>query len=351
MAKVKGKRSSKADKRATVTVRDVAKEADVHPGTVSRVLNSHTQHLISPETIARVQAAAKNLGYEPNRLASALRTRRSMSVGVIISDLTNPLFPPLVRGLEDELAELDYTALIANTDSDVDRERRAFETLAARQVDGLVMATSPASEGLVAQALDNGTPVVLVNRGLDDKPCYAVTPDDANGAALVADHLADLGHTAIAHLAGPQDVLPGRARYEAFAKALDRRGLSLPDERVAFAKSFTQGAGTEPTRQLLEKDQSITAIFAANDLLALDCIDELATAGRQVPDDVSVVGFNDMPFADRFSPPLTTVHFSYYDVGVRAAQLLLEQLAGGADDPRTDVVETSLVVRGSSAKR
>lgn len=333
-----------------MTVREVASTAKVHPGTVSRVLNPRTRHLISDDTIARVERAVKQLGYEPNRLASALRTQRSLSIGVIISDLTNPLFPPLVRGLEDGLAEFGYTALVVNTDSDVVREERAFDTLAARQVDGFVMATSAAGEKLVRRALGDHTPVVLVNRALDS-PCFAVTPDDGKGAALVAEHLVALGHRNIAHLAGPQNLLPGKARLRAFAAALKLHGLDLPRKRIGFASSFAQGSGRAPIGKMLKQDPAITAVFAANDLLALDVIDELAGNGRRVPEDFSVVGFNDMPYADRFAPPLTTVHFSYYDVGARAAGLLLEQLDPDEPrEPRVVVVDTSLVVRGSAAK-
>jgi LacI family transcriptional regulator len=338
-----------ATAKTPVTVRDVAERAGVHPGTVSRVLNPEKRHLISDATAKRVEQVAAELGYQANSIARGLRTRRSLTVGVVIPDLTNPIFPPMVRGIEDQLHPLGYTALLTNTDSVPEREVRGLQALAARQVDGFIATTTDASLPAVGQMVLDGVPLVLINRSIEGVAGFAVAPDDRRGAVAAVTHLLDLGHREIAHLGGPPALAPGRERHAGFRDALRERGLE-PDERlVRSADGFTGGAGVAPTQALLDGGAPFTAVFAANDLLALDCIDTLRAAGLECPRDVSVIGFNDMPFAGRFTPPLTTIRFSHYDIGREAARLLMAQLDGDQSAPRTLVLPTELVVRGSTA--
>lgn len=336
-------------RKPSVTVRDVAREAGVHPGTVSRVLNPDRRHLISEETASRVEKAARELGYGVNHIARGLRTRQSSTIGVLIPDLTNPLFPPMVRGIEDELHPAGYTALLYNTDSDPQRELHGIETLFARQVDGFIVAPTETNVERVQEMIEEGIPVVLVNRSVPRVSGFAVTPDDRRGATIAVEHLISLGHRAIAHIGGPQSLSPGQERYRAFLDAMREHGLERQATKLtAFAESFTGGAGVQPTHELLGRGEPLTAVFAANDLLALDCIDVLRDAGLRCPKDVSVIGFNDMPFVDRFDPPLSTIHFSHYEMGRRAAELLLGQLSGDTSAPRTLVLATELVERGST---
>ena len=198
------------------TLRDVAKLAAVHPGTVSRALNPETRRMVNEETARRVLEAAAQLGYRPNPIARGLKTNRSHTIGVLVPDLTNPLFPPIVRGIQDRLEAAGYTPLIANTDNDPDRERNDFEAMRARQVDGVITATARLDHGVLDEMAADGLPIVLVNRRLDDGPLSSATADDHEGARLAVKHLAELGHTRIAHLGGPQGVSTGRLRYEGF---------------------------------------------------------------------------------------------------------------------------------------
>ncbi len=331
-----------------VTLREVAELAGVNPATASRVLNEHTRHLVKAETARRVETAARQLGYEPNRLARSLRTRRSYSIGVVIPDLTNPLFPPIVRGIEDALAPSGYTALLTNTDGDPARERRMFETLRGRQVDGFIMATAARGDSLVVAALEEDLPLVLVNRTLERDGVFAVVPDDRRGVQQAVEHLAGLGHCAIGHVAGPQEMSTGLWRYRGFVEAMTARGLEVSERTVAFAVGFTEQAGASAARELLDAWPECTAIVAGNDLIAVGVYRAAAELGRRCPEDLSVVGFNDMPFADKFAPPLTTVHVPVYELGTRAAQLLLERLQSDAPPPRTMLLETRLVVRRST---
>jgi len=322
--------------------------AGVNPATVSRALNPVTRHLVKAETARRVEAAARRLEYEPNRLARSLRTGRSYSIGVVIPDLTNPLFPPIVRGVEDALAAAGYTALVTNTDGDPKRERRMFEALRGRQVDGFIMATAAVDDTLVSDALDEGAPLVLVNRTLDRGDVFAVVPDDRRGVHHAIEHLVGLGHRAIGHVAGPQIMSTGLLRYRGFVEAMAAHGLR-PDHAVVFATGFAEEAGATAARELLRQFPQYTAIVAGNDLIALGVYQAAEELGRRCPDDLSVVGFNDMPFADKFSPPLTTVHVPMYDLGRRSAELLLDRLEGRAPAPGTVLLATRLVVRASTS--
>jgi LacI family transcriptional regulator len=314
------------------------------------VLNPDRRHLISEETAKRVERAAIDLGYEANQIARGLRTRQSFTVGVLIPDLMNPLFPPMVRGIEDYLNPFGYTALLTYTDSDPERERRGLDALAARQVDGFLIAPSTGGVKRVGQMIKDGVPLVLLNRSIPRVGGFAVTPDDRRGAMAAVEHLVSLGHRAIAHVGGPQSMSPGQERYRGFLEALKEHGIAESDGLTVFADSFIGGAGIEPTRELLERDIPFTAVFAGNDLLALDVIDVLKEADRDCPKDVSVIGFNDMPFADRFSPPLTTIRFSHYEMGHSAAELLLGQMNDDSAKPRTVVLATELIERQSTAK-
>jgi LacI family transcriptional regulator len=331
------------------TVRDVAARAGVHPATVSRVFDPASRHRISEPTAKRVEKAARELGYEINSMARGMKLRRSFTVGVVIPDLTNPLFPPMIRAIEDQLAPRGYTALLTNNDADPVRERQDIKALRGRQVEGFIIVPTSASIDLVEGMIRDGIPIVLVNRSVENVQGYTVTPDDRRGAALAVDHLASIGHTAIAHVGGPQTLSPGRERYRGFLESMGQHDLEAPKSRVAFADAFAGGSGVAPTEELLSRDKTFTAVFAANDLLALDCIDTLKNAGIRCPEDVSVIGFNDMPFADRFTPPLTTIRYSYYDAGRSAAEMLMGQITGEGSGPQTLVLSTELVERGSTA--
>jgi LacI family transcriptional regulator len=335
--------------RSPVTIRDVARVANVHPGTVSRALNAETREMVNEETAERVLRAAEELGYRPNPIARGLKTNRSYTIGVLIPDITNPLFPPILRGIEDRLGDAGYTSLIVNTDNDPQRERNHIGAMHSRQVDGFISATARLDRELLAEAAAAGTPLVLVNRSLEDGSAPAVTVDDARGIRLAVDHIAGLGHKRIGHVAGPQNLSTGHRRYLGFLEAMNDAGLSVQDDDVRFSKSFTEDEGARLSAELLDAGGDLTAIVAGNDLLALGCYDALEERGLRCPEDVSIVGFNDMPFVDRLHPPLTTVRVPQREIGTAAADLMLQQLADDADGTSEILLEPTLVVRGSTA--
>jgi LacI family transcriptional regulator len=325
----------------------VARLAGVHPGTVSRALNPATEALVNQETVRRVRDAATELGYRPNPMARGLKTNRTYTVGVLIPDIQNPLFPPIIRGIDDRLGSAGYTPLIANTDNDPQRERNDFEAMRTRQVDGFITATARRDHELLDEIAGLDTPLVLVNRRVEDGTLSSATADDREGTRLAVEHLIALGHRHIAEVGGPQNVSTGHQRHEGFLAALAEHGLEAA--AIGFGAAFTEAEGARVCAQVIEAGAHLTAIVAGNDLMALGCYDVLAERGLECPGRISVVGFNDMPFAGHFDPPLTTVRIPHYEIGTAAAELLLERLAEPAAPARHVVLEPELVVRRSTA--
>lgn len=336
-----------------VKLADVARAAGVHPGTASRALNPDTRDQVSDGTVRRVVRAAERLGYIPNAQARALRTARSQMVGFVVPDITNPLFPPIVRGAEHVLTAAGYTVVLTDTDNDRDRERRQVESLLARGVDGFIICTALWVDELVQELASSGVRAVLTNRRTSSAPWPFVGGDDASGIKLAVEHLVGLGHTRIVHLAGPENVSTSRERKRSFRAAARSLGLARDQVSVMTCAAYSEEQGRAAMRRVLAEDgRRLTAVVAGNDLIALGALDALDEAGLRCPADVSVVGFNDMPFADHFHPPLTTVHVPLEHMGAVAAQLLTRAL-----EPETtttpesaQLLDVELVVRGSTAR-
>lgn len=330
-------------------LRDVALRAAVHTATASRALNPATRRLVNADTAERVLRAARELGYRPNPIARGLKTNRSASVGVVIPDLTNPLFPPIVRGIEDALAPEGYHALLVNTDHDLVRESHLVETLRDRQVEGFIFATARLSHPVISALAAEGVPAVLVNRRLDGLDLPTVAPDDAPGIGLVLAYLAGLGHERVAHIAGPPSTSTGLTRRDGFEQGVRRLGLSEDPALIVTAGAFTEEHGYRCMAELAASGAAHTAVVCANDLLALGCYSWMNENGVSCPGQISITGFNNMPFIDKIRPPLTTVSVPHYQIGLEAARLLLERIRVPAAAPKSIVLPPTLVVRGSCA--
>jgi LacI family transcriptional regulator len=329
---------------------DVARLAGVHPGTASRALNPATRDQVNAETSRRVAQAAQRLGYVPNPIARGLRTARSYVVGMIVPDVTNPLFPPMVRGAEHVLSEAGYTLVLTDTDNDAESERRQVELLRARGTDGFILATARWQDDLLADLSAQAVPAVLVNRNTAGNVLPYVGCDERTGVQLAVDHLAGLGHRRIVHLAGPQDTSTGRERGAAFRQALRGHGLPCPRSAIRVCAAYTEDAGLEATRRMLAAGVDFTAVVAGNDLIALGALSAFAGAGLSCPTDVSVIGFNDLPLVDKLTPPLTTVTLPLRHMGELAARILLGQITGGdAASVAQSLLGVRLTVRGSTA--
>lgn len=305
--------------------------------------------MVSSEIARQVSAAADALGYRPNPIAYGLKTNRSFTVGVLVPDLTNPVFPPIIRGIEDTLGAKGYTAILANCDNDAARERNAVDIMRGRQVDGLILATAHRDDPLIAACADDDLPLVLINRTVDNSAAASVVTDDIAGIGMIVAHLLARGHRRIAHVGGPQTLSTGFNRAHGMAQAMQRAGLSADPELTVFCDAFTEHEGRRGCERLLRRGHAFTAIVAGNDLLAIGCYDALAAHGLGCPADISVTGFNDMPFVDRLSPPLTTVRIPHYEMGAMAARSLIERIERPNAPVRAVRLEPLLVVRGSTA--
>ncbi|MEO8907528.1 MAG: LacI family DNA-binding transcriptional regulator, partial [Microbacteriaceae bacterium] len=271
-----------------VTIAEVAELAGVHKGTVSRALNSRTEHQVNAVTLKRVQRAAKQLGYIPNIMARGLRTSLSMTVGVIVPDLTNPIFPPILRGIENYLSPRGYTALVANTDGRESLERAAFDSLLERRVDGLIMATGLTVHPLIVEAHERDVHIVMVNRRSQEALYPMVTGDDAAGITAAVEHLVQLGHRKILHISGPRNFSTSVVRSDAFVAACNANPSVSYSVAEASALSVEVGESCMDSI-LMARTKSPTAVVAGNDLLALGVLRSLRAHGLQCPDDISVV--------------------------------------------------------------
>jgi LacI family transcriptional regulator len=339
--------SSETHKSNRVTIREVAAHASVNASTVSRALNPATRHLIGDEVVRRVLASAAALGYRQNKLASALRGGQSRVIGVCLPDIENPVFPPIVCGIEEELAAEGYGVLIANTVGTLKDQEGMLEQMLARQVDGLVLATAARQDPLVRRCILAGIPVVLVNRAEEGGQVPEVVNDDFLSMKLAVDHLVKLGHTHIAHLSGPERLATGLSRIQGFQMAMQQHRLSA--SVILEAAEFTREAGRVACDQLLKEHKSVTGIIAANDLIALGCYDVFAQHRLACPKDISLIGHNDMPLLDMLHPPLTTLRIQHREMGRQAARLLLGMIASPSAAPLRITLPPELMVRGSTA--
>jgi len=336
-------------KKKKVTIKDVARATDVHVSTVSRALSPNGRASLSTEVVAKIRAAAAEMGYRPNRVAAGLRTSRTMSVGIVIPDITNTLFPPIVRGVESVLEGAGYASILVNTDNDAKREARLFDVLMERGVDGIIDAAVTNSDDKIVNMAAN-VPIVTANRLVEGSGIPAVINDDASGVRLMAQRLYDTGHRNIGFLAGPALLSTSIARRKAFEAAMHQLGLPANADVVAVADNYAEDEGSRCAEYLLDKHPDVTALLCSNDRLAIGAIDALQGRGLSCPADVSITGFNDIPFLDLIPPGLTTVQILQFDLGRIAAEILLKRMTEpDTRVPETTIMPVSIIERGSIA--
>jgi LacI family transcriptional regulator len=330
------------------TMNDVARVAEVSIATVSHVING--TRFVSPERVDRVHAAMRELDYTPDATARSLRMGRTNTIGVVLPDNTNPFFAELARWIEEAGFDAGYTTILGNSGERPDRERQYVTTLLSKRVDGLILAPWRKPTAAMAKVLRKAPiPIVVIDREDVLSSADSVRYDDQGGGRQAGEHLLELGHTRIAAIAGPPD--PGHEpdRFEGFRGALADAGVELP-ERAVVRSDYHFAGGRAATAELLSREVSFSALFAANDLMAAGAIRELTGHGLSVPGDVSVIGFDDAPLAEMTSPALTTVRQPVQEMGDKAVSLLLARVTGAAAGAGgRHVLPTSLVVRESTA--
>lgn len=329
------------------TISDVAKRAGVSTMTVSRVINN--SGYISQETRERVERAIAELAYVPNALARHLRFKQTNTIALILTDITNPFFTTLARGVEDEARTQGFSVIFCNTDESEAEESEYLNVLLQKQVDGILLVPATDSSESIALLRARGVPLVVLDRRVPYSSVDRVRCDSEQGAYALVRHLLELGHRRIAIISGPLAVSTAVDRMAGYARALREAGLEA-DEGLARYGEFTSDAGYQLTRQILDAVPRPTALFAANNVMAFGAFRALREAGLRVPGDISLVTFDDLPETLIMEPFLTVVNQPAYVLGQRAAELLLHRLAGeGPPEPREIVLPTELVVRDSTA--
>jgi LacI family transcriptional regulator len=298
-----------------------------------------------------VRAAIDALGYQPSRVARSLKSGRHESVGVIVPDITNPYFAALVKGIERELRSHGLQVILGNSDEDAERELALVEDLSQR-TDGIIMAPFAEDDEAPSTLARAGVPLVLVDRETTSgQQLDRVLVDNASGVEQAVDHLVALGHTHIGAISGPLLSSPGRSRHEAFLASLERHHLDA-DEAVLRVGDFRESGGQEAMRQIWAADPRPTAVFVANNLMTMGALTALHELGARLPDELSLVGFDDVPLGALLDPPLTVISRPDVEQGATAGRLLLERLAPEHDGrpARRITMPVLMVVRGSTGR-
>jgi DNA-binding LacI/PurR family transcriptional regulator len=333
--------SIKSGRRPTID--DVAKRAGVSKSLVSLVVRGDRH--VSPERRAAVLRAVGELGYRPNAMAQGLVQKRTRIVGVLVSDLNNPFFADVIAGIQARARSLGYRVLMNTGDRIQQHEDEAIETLLQLRVDGLILG-SPMMESPQVVKASKEVAVIVVGRPARAASVDSVADDDAAGALLVVQHCVSLGHRRIAHIDGGEGAgaIERRRGYE---EAM--RSLKLPAEIVVGRGAYTEAGGYQGARELLERRPRPTAIFAANDLAAIGALNAIEESGLRVPQDISLIGYDNTSLAAMRHLALTTVHQPRHDIGQMAMDLLIERIRGVRSKPRRVVLAPSLVVRSTTA--
>ncbi|MCL4236974.1 MAG: LacI family transcriptional regulator [Anaerolineae bacterium] len=326
------------------TIKDVAKRAGVSVTTVSRVLNHHPH--VTDELTERVLVAIEDLNYRPSRVAQRLRASHSRLVGVIFSDITNPFYVHVLRGIEHVLSRGGSSVLIGNADANTDREASFIRLMQTEDVGGLIIAPTREDSSALASAIEQGLAVAVVDRRMHNIEVDTVVVNNFEGSLKAIHHLIRLGHTRIGIVSGPLHLTTGRERYAGYLQAMADAGLRV-DSSLACFGDYRQSSGYELSWQLISLPDPPTAVFVANNQMTIGALNAIHEAGRNIPSDIAVIGFDDLSWAISLNPPLTTVAQPAFEIGVNAARLLLERIANPRRPTYTVVLETELIVRAS----
>ncbi|PKP55719.1 LacI family transcriptional regulator [Candidatus Atribacteria bacterium HGW-Atribacteria-1] len=329
------------------TIKDVAELVGVHPSTVSRVINDDSR--ISEKTREKVFLIIKKLGYTPNAIARGLKTKRTHTLGMLIPDITNPFFAEIARGVEDAANKNDFNIILCNTDDRLKKERTYLEILRGKRVDGLILGTAHIKDKSILELEKNNFPYILVSRNIEglDKNCVIV--DDEAGGIMAAEYLIKLGHRRIAHITGPLKTRSALNRLKGYKLTLKKHEIEYEDELVGEGDFRIKG-GYQVMKRFLKLAEPPTAIFAANDLLALGAMQAIQKKNFHIPEDFSVIGFNDIELASFVYPALTTIRQPMLEMGALAVKMLLRIIEEGEFNQRKIVLKPKLIIRESCKK-
>lgn len=325
-----------------ITIKDVAKEAEVSVATVSRVLNNNGY--VNEETRKKVEDAIKKLEYTPNAVARSLYKKQSRTIALIVPNITNPFFPEVARAIEDVMNSKDYTLILCNSDDQEEKEKKYFDMLRQKYVDGVIIVTSTLKPMHIVK---NKIPIVAVDRFIDKDIPY-VSVDNMKGARQAVQHLKAIGCQRIAHIRGPDDLPIAEERYQGYLKEVQHEAWF--DENLVLNGNFNIKLATEQTKKLLTENRDIDGIFAGNDYMALGVIKAALELGKRIPKDLSVIGFDGINLAKLTNPELTTIAQPIYQIGYKAAEILLDLIEGKPIQEYSHRLDVTLNI-GQSTKR
>lgn len=327
------------------TIKDVAREAGVSTATVSRVMSGRNP--VSDEMRERVLGAAGKLEYRPNALAKSLRVETTGTIGLVVSNMMNPFFTAVARAVEDAAAERGYSVIIGNADEDPEKEERYVDALLRKQVDGVIVSPARGESSLLGEVAASDTPLVFVDRTIEELEVPVVRADGRKAIGQLVEYLVGLGHRRLAIVSGPEGVVSGRERLEAFLKAATSADVPVGEQYIRLG-SFRRESGEVAMRELLALPEPPTAVFAANNLMALGALQSIRASGLSMPGEISLASFDDVSWFELLDPPLTAIAQPTREIGAETARMLLQMVEGG-EKPDSYVAEAELVVRSSCA--
>lgn len=332
------------------SLKEVAEAAGVSPATVSRVLN-HSE-MVHADTRARVERAIRELQYQPNRVARRLRAREVSSklIGLVVPDIQNPFYVDVVRGIEERVFANDYAVLMCNFGQDEARERLYLDIMRSESVDGLIAAPFHQRDRKVVDLVRDGLPIVCVDRGLEGVDVDVVVVDNREGAAEAVEHLIGLGHRRIAYVAGLPQIPSTMERLRGYEDALAAHGIEKDETLVRFGDSKHE-SGRRLAAELLDLPDPPTALFTGNNLITLGALETIHGRGLRIPEEVAIVGFDDMYWSISLNPPLTAVSQPGFEIGRRAADMLFQRIGDPGRPCAKVVLGTTLVVRRSCGSK
>lgn len=341
------KRSKTAPRAGRIKLADVATASGVHYSTVSRVLRPGSKGRISDAVAEHVRAVARELGYQPNSVAASMRTNSTYSIGLIVHDMSDPVYPPILTGIEEVLSPQGFAVLVGNTGYDLAVEMDVVNRMASRLVDGIFLATTRLEDPIVERCQDLDIPLVSVLRQTQSRDTPAVINDCLGGMQALTRQVLAWGHRDIAVILAPQNLSTGRERWRGISDVLSENGMTLPEHRIVHVEHMSVDEGERAARTLLAAGAPPEAIICVNDLVAIGAIRACRAAGLNVPRDIGISGYNDIPLVDMIDPPLTTVRMNLKEIGRTAAELMLAHMAPDAPPSRTVRIDAELVLRAS----
>ena len=333
-----------------VTLATIAKKAGFSTITVSRALNNKPD--INTQTKEKILTIAKELGYTPNLLAKSLKAGKTRTIGVIVSDISNPFFSLVIKGIEDFLRKKGYSFILGNSDEDYKRETEAIRLMIQKRVDGILITPVEKETPDLTYLTKRSIPCVLVARFVRGTNLNYVVSNDMLGSLLATEHLIHLGHRRILYLAGPVYVTTTQERLDGYKNALEKNGIAINPELIQYTNAKMED-GYNLIRKAISKNLQFTAVSTFNDYLAAGTIKALQELNMKIPEDIAIIGYDDIEFASLFAVPLSTVRIPCYELGFRAAEILIHNIENSSESskPQGVVLNPELIIRNSTLKK